>query len=252
LSVSRSPGKADREGVALVTGAAGGIGRAISERFAREGQTVLLTDIDEGAVRAVADQIGGDAHALLHDVTKAEDWDAAITRARELGGLAALVNNAGVVRDSTLRKMSEEQWDFVLDVHLRAAFLGCQASVREWADAGGGGRIVNIASIAYLGAFGQANYAAAKGGIVSLTRTVAVEGARYGVLCNAVAPGNVNTPMFNSIPQEFRDKFIAETPLARLGEPAEIASVVWFLTSQDASYVTGQVIHVDGGVTAQP
>jgi 3-oxoacyl-[acyl-carrier protein] reductase len=236
--------------VALVTGAAGGIGSAIARRLTADGFAVLVADMDEARARVTATRIGGDAQPFRHDVTKREDWDQAIARARELGGLAVTVNNAGIVRDATLRKMTDEDWDLVIEVHLRGAYLGCQTSLREMVEQKGGGRIVNISSVAYIGSFGQANYAAAKGGIVSLSRSVALEGARYGVNCNAVAPGNTDTPMFRAIPKRFQDKYIAETPLGRLADPSEIAAVVSFLSSEDSSYVTGQVINVDGGITA--
>ena len=238
--------------VAIITGAASGIGRACAERFSRDGFHTFIADVDDPAAAATAREIvqaGGSAAALHLDVTKEDDWTAAIGLARSRGRLAVVVNNAGITRDRTLRKMSNEEWDAVIDVHLRGAFLGCRAALCEMSE-NGGGRIVNMISLAYLGAFGQANYAAAKGGIFSLTKAVAMEGAKYGVLVNGVAPASVDTPMFRAVPEPLREQYINEAPLKRAALPSEIASVVRFLTSDDASYVTGQIINVDGGVTA--
>jgi 3-oxoacyl-[acyl-carrier protein] reductase len=165
-----------------------------------------------------------------------------------------LVNNAGLLRDGLMRKMSDDDWSKVIDVHLRGAFLGCATAMGEFTRKDRdpvGGRIVNISSTSYLGTLGQANYAAAKGGIVSLTRVAALEGARYGVLANAVAPGSVNTPLLHQTPDEVLEEFRLRNPLQRFAEPAEIAAVIGFLASEDASYITGQVVHVDGGDTAQ-
>ena len=166
-----------------------------------------------------------------------------------LGELYALVNNAGVLRDRSLRKMTDEEWHAVINVHLYGTFLGCQFAMRQFVAQGTPGRIVNISSIAYLGHFGQANYTAAKGGVLSLTRTVALEGAPYGVTANAVAPGAVETALFRTTPPEFIEEFLADVPLGRVSQPEEIAEMVCFLASEAASYVTGQVINVDGGAS---
>lgn len=238
--------------VALVTGAAGGIGSAIAARFAAEGARVAVTDLDLAGAERVAEALraeGAAALALEHDVASRPAWTSAVERAQaELGPLDVLVNNAGIARDRTLLKMSDEDWEAVIAVHLRGAFLGCQhglAAMRQR----GWGRIVNISSIGALGSFGQANYSAAKAGIIGLTRTVALEAARYGVLVNAIAPGSVDTPMLRAVPAELLERYREEVPLKRFAQPAEIAAVAAFLASDDASYLTGQVLIVDGGAT---
>ena len=236
--------------VALVTGAAGAIGSATAERFAAEGAAVACTDIDGPGAEAVAARIrtsGGEALALEHDVASRPAWAAAVEAAVEaFGHLDVLVNNAGITRDRTLLKMVDEEWDAVIAVHLRGTYLGCQhglAAMRER----GWGRIVNLSSISAWGTVGQTNYAAAKAGIVGITRTVALEGARHGVLANAIAPGGIDTPMLRAIPEDLFERGRELVPLGRYGEPGEIAAVAAFLISDDASYLTGQVIHVNGG-----
>jgi 3-oxoacyl-[acyl-carrier protein] reductase len=237
--------------VAIITGAAGGIGAATARRFAAEGQTVLLADVDRDGAERVAVEIRGDggaAQAQALDVTSRGAWEEAVNVAEGLGTLSAVVNNAGILRDASLRKMTDEQWTAVIDVHLRGAFLGSQIGAQALGEHGGGA-IVSISSTALFGSFGQANYSAAKGGIVSLMRTVAIEGARRGVRANAVAPGSVQTAMIDSVPEDVRAKFLTGIPAGRFADPSEIAAAVWFLCSPDASYITGQLIVVDGGAS---
>jgi 3-oxoacyl-[acyl-carrier protein] reductase len=237
------------EQVAIVTGAAQGIGRASAENFAARGFTVMIADIDGEAAERTAQAIGSRARAVQLDVSDRLSWESAMQLGQGLGELYAMVNNAGILRDRSLRKMSDEEWHAVINVHLYGTFLGCQFAMRQFVAQGTPGRIVNLSSIAYLGAFGQANYAAAKGGVISLTRTVALEGARYGVTANAVAPGAVETALFRTTPPQVIEQFLADVPLGRVGQPAEIAEVVCFLASEAASYLTGQVINVDGGAS---
>lgn len=234
--------------VALVTGAASGIGAATASRLAGAGAGVLLADLDGAAADLKAQELrgaGARAESLELDVTSRESWQAAGLGER---GVDILVNNAGFTRDRTLLKLSDEDWDAVLAVHLRGAFLGCQAVLPGMAERGGA--IVNVSSDARHGAFGQANYAAAKAGIVGFTRTVALEQAKRGVRVNAVAPGPVETPMLDAVPAAVREGWLDAIPLGRLANPEEVAAVIEFLVSEDASYITGHVIPVDGGATA--
>jgi len=199
------------------------------------------------AVSTELQKAGFQTLTIEHDVASRNSWQAAIAATKEVfGGLDILVNNAGILRDRTLLKMVDEEWDAVIDVHLRGTYLGCQHALSVMADRGWG-RIVNLSSISAWGSFGQTNYAAAKAGIVGITRTVALEGARFGVLVNAIAPGGVDTPMLRAIPPEMFERGKEHVPLNRYAEPREIAAVAAFLASDDASYVTGQVIHVNGG-----
>ena len=239
-----------KDRVVVVTGGGSGIGAATAERLAGEGAVVAVTDVNRAGAEATAGRIdgaGGRALVYEHNVASRASWDE-LTQAliAEAGGIDGLVNNAGITRDRSLLRMSDEEWDAVLDVHLRGNWLGCQHVVPAMKERGGGS-IVNISSESRHGAFGQANYAAAKAGIVGLTRTVALEHARHGVRCNAVAPGAVNTPMVQAVDEAIRDTWIGAIPLGRFAEPAEIAAVIAFLLSDDASYVSGQTLAVDGG-----
>jgi 3-oxoacyl-[acyl-carrier protein] reductase len=238
--------------VALVTGAGSGIGEATARRFAADGATVVVNDVDGERARAVAGAIekaGGAARAVGADVTRRADVEAMVGRVvAELGRLDVLVNNAGINRDAMSHKMTEEQWDQVLAVNLKGTFLCAQAALPRMRERGWG-RVINTSSIGSLGNIGQANYAASKAGVIGLTRTLALEYAKYGVTVNCVAPGAVMTPMLAGVPDPIREKITSQIPVGRIADPAEIAALHAFLASEDAGYITGQVIFVDGGMS---
>ncbi|GAB3204730.1 3-oxoacyl-ACP reductase FabG [Nocardia tengchongensis] len=243
--------------VAVVTGAARGIGAGTAARLAADGFAVAIVDLDEAACKDAVDAIaaaGGTAIAVGCNVTDETQVAAAFERiAAELGSVDVLVNNAGVLRDNLLFKMSVDDWDLVMSVHLKGAFL-CTREAQKYMVKQKSGKIVNTSSVSALGARGQANYSAAKMGIQGLTRTLAMELGPFGINVNAVAPGFIVTEMTDATaarvgvsPEEFRAEAAKITPLRRVGEPADIANVVSFLVSDDASFVTGQTIYVDGG-----
>ncbi|MFG3708935.1 3-oxoacyl-ACP reductase FabG [Micromonospora sp. NPDC047670] len=246
---------ADR--VAVVTGAARGIGAATAHRLAAEGAAVAVVDLDAERSRAVADEItaaGGRAVGIGCDVTDPDAVAATTDRVVETyGGLHVLVNNAGITRDDLLFKMPLPAWQAVLTTNLTSMFLCCQAAQRHMVEARYG-RIVNLSSRSALGNRGQVNYAAAKAGVQGLTATLAIELGPFNVTVNAVAPGYVATAMtaataerVGSSPEEHQRMVAEHTPLRRVAQPAEIASVIAFLASDDASYVSGQTLYVNGG-----
>lgn len=238
---------------AIVTGSSRGIGSAIASLFAKEGASVIVnchTGAKEGeeVVKSILDA-GGRAEACIADVRKPADVSRLIDSAIRLNGkIDVLVNNAGIVHDSMLENMNTDHWQEVLDTNLTGAFNCSKAAVVSM-KAQGHGRIINISSVvAEMGNIGQANYAASKGGVIGLTRALALELARYGILVNAIAPGFCSTRMVAAIPENVREKIIAKIPLRRFGEPTEIAYAALFLASDECGYVTGHVLSVNGGL----
>lgn len=236
--------------VAVVTGGSRGIGRSIAERLAAEGARVVVTARSaEGAEQAAAALPGSGHLGVACDVTDAAAVDALIKRVEsELGSLDVLVNNAGVTRDNIMVRLGDDDWDQVLDTNLKGAFLMVRAAARGMMKRRAG-RIINVTSVVGLtGNRGQVNYAASKAGLVGLTKSVAKELASRNVLCNAVAPGFIETDMTSDLTDAARESLQQQIALGRLGAAEDVAGVVSFLAGPDASYVTGQVIVVDGGM----
>lgn len=235
--------------VAMVTGGARGIGKAIATTLARAGAKVAVVDLDQAAADAAAAEVGGGARGFAANVAQAAAVEAVVAAIeQQLGPIDVLVNNAGITRDNLLARLTEGDWDAVLGVNLKAAFLTMKVVTRGMMKRRSG-RVVNIASVVGLvGNKGQANYSASKAGLIGLTKTIAKELASRNVLVNAVAPGFIETDMTARLPVEAREALSAQIALGRLGTAEDVAAVVGFLASDAASYITGQVIVVDGGM----
>jgi 3-oxoacyl-[acyl-carrier protein] reductase len=243
--------------VAVVTGGARGIGAAVARRLAADGMAVAVIDLKEGDCGATVDAIreaGGRAFAVGADVSDAAQVGAAVDAiAAELGGPTVLVNNAGVIRDNLLFKMTDDEWDMVIGVHLRGAFLMSRAVQKHMVEARFG-RVINLSSSSALGNRGQVNYSAAKAGLQGFTKTLAIELGPFGVTANAIAPGFIVTDMTAAtaarigVPfEDFQKGAAAQIPVRRVGQPEDVANLAAFLASEEAGFVSGQVIYVAGG-----
>lgn len=239
-----------KDKVVVVTGGGHGIGEEIVRAFAAEGASCVLLDVAEDAMKAVADSLE-DVRTVVYaadvtDMAAVEEVASKITK--EFGSIDVLVNNAGITRDNLILRMKEEDWDSVINVNLKGAFI-CTKAVSRYMLKQRSGRIVNISSvIGIMGNAGQANYSASKAGLIGLTKSSAKEFSSRGVTVNAVAPGYIRTAMTGSIPEDMRKAMISMVPLGREGLPADVAAAVLFLASDDASYITGEVLQVDGGM----
>lgn len=240
--------------VAVITGSARGIGAGTAKRFAEEGAAVAVLDLNEEQARATADGLPGTAIGIGCNVSDAASVDAAVARVvAELGGLHVLVNNAGITRDNLLFKLTEDDWDSVMNVHLKGAFLMSKAAQKTFVEQKYG-KILNLSSVSANGNRGQANYSAAKAGVQGFTRTLALELGPFGVNVNAIAPGFIATEMTDDTArrlkldvEEFRKLSAEANPVRRVGFPEDIAAAAAFLCSDEASYITGQTLYVDGG-----
>jgi NAD(P)-dependent dehydrogenase (short-subunit alcohol dehydrogenase family) len=237
--------------VAIITGAGGDLGRGMALRFAEEGARVMVNDKNlekaQETVRLVVER-GGQAMAHGADVAKATEVQEMIDQViKEWGHLDILVNNAGDIRDALLQKMTDEDWDFVVDLSLKGSFI-CARAVAPLMIERRYGKIVNVSSLAYKGNIGQTNYVSAKAGVVGLTHALGLELARYGINVNCIAPGLIDTPKSRTLDEKTRERLIQKTPMRRMGEIIDIANAVLFLVSDESKYITRQVINVSGGM----
>jgi 3-oxoacyl-[acyl-carrier protein] reductase len=236
--------------IAIVTGAAQGIGFGIAKKLVSNGIDVAIIDYDQAKLSAAIEQLkkfGSKVIGISANVSKIDEVQSAIQQVMAWGGqIDYLVNNAGIIRDKRLLNMTEVDWDDVIDVNLKSQFLFCQAAIKEMLPRNFG-RIVNISSRAWLGGFGQSNYSAAKGGVISLTRSLAIEFAAKGITVNAIAPGIIQTPLFDGFDAAIQSKLKESVPVKRIGTPDDVAYAVMTFLNPDASYLTGQVLYVCGG-----
>lgn len=237
----------------LITGAAQGLGLAMAKRFASEGASLAIADVNAAAMISTAqylrDSYDAAVSAVEVDVTNSaqvNEWVAESVQA--YGAIDVLINNAGIVRDNRIENIADEDWDAVVDVSLRGAFL-CSRAVFPHMRARNYGRIISFSSMSWRGNFGQANYVAAKAGVVGLTRALALEGARNGITANAIAPGLITTPMLESMNAAARDLLVGKVPMRCAGDPADVAEGAAFLASEAAAYITGVVLDIDGGIS---
>ncbi len=243
---------ADSDKIAIITGAARGIGREIARELLAEGMTVVAVDLREDLLGELSEALGNPGDKLITrtmDVTDSEGFTALVDDIAETcGRLDVLVNNAGITRDGLLMRMSDDDWDLVLKVNLKSAFIGTRA-VSRYMIRQKSGSIINMASYSGLeGNRGQANYAASKAGLLGLTKTTAKELASKQVRCNAVAPGFIQTEMTDVLPQQAKDMALDQIPMKKFGQPGDIARAVAFLASDKSGYITGQTLSVDGGM----
>ncbi|KVH73534.1 beta-ketoacyl-ACP reductase [Burkholderia cepacia] len=238
--------------VAIVTGSARGLGAATARRLAQEGASVVVTDINAELAQATAKALreeGLAAHCVVGDITQAADVQRLVDETvAHFGGVHILVNNAGAPRDKYLVKMTEDDWDFVMTVMLKGAFLAAKAVMPYFIEQGWG-RLINISSRAHLGNPTQANYSAAKAGLIGMAKALSMEEGRYGITANCVAPGFMETEMVQALPtyETIKERAVAAQPIKRVGRPDDIADAVAFLASERAGFISGEVLHVTGG-----
>lgn len=233
--------------VAIVTGAAKGIGKAISKQLIEENYIVILVDVDKKNGEKLSTELGKLARFIKCDISKKEEVKALFDSVKDnFRTIDVLVNNAGIIKDNMIWKMPEDDFDQVIDINLKGTWLMCKEAaiiMREQHR----GRIINISSRAWLGNRGQSNYSASKAGVVGITRVLALELGKYGILVNAIAPGLINTPLTQKLPEDVQEKLIQAQPTKTMGKPEDIANAVAFLSNPKTNFITGQTIYVDGG-----